>query len=243
MNKQDTQKWLFGGVGLAIGLIVAVIATVSLQAQNAALQGYLALKPASQLTVDPKATNGLVAPKLNIDPVGVGLMYGEVPPPSVQIETRGRLMADTVNQMMKVGMIKTMPTDKGCFADVKGHQYENAICWMVNQKYIAGYPDNTFRPNDGVNRAEGAKFFWGIFVKTFNTTGAPLYPDVPSDAWFANYVNSLANYNKVDVKPLYGARYFPGYTMTVLRTSYWLQNFGTPIVKLPPAGVKLQLNK
>ncbi len=43
------------------------------------------------------------------------------------------------------------------FADVNGTKYESAVNYLVDLGVINGYPDNTFRPDGAVTRAEVAK--------------------------------------------------------------------------------------
>jgi hypothetical protein len=46
----------------------------------------------------------------------------------------------------------------GCFPDTDGHWAEPFICWMKENGIAAGYADGTYRPNNGVTRAEAAVF-------------------------------------------------------------------------------------
>lgn len=54
---------------------------------------------------------------------------------------------------------------------------------------VAGYPDETIRPDALINRAELAKIATNSFSLTTATEG---FSDVPADAWFAPFVGALA---------------------------------------------------
>jgi hypothetical protein len=45
-----------------------------------------------------------------------------------------------------------------CFTDTGGHWAESFICWLFNNGISSGYPDGTYRPNNGVTRGEMAVF-------------------------------------------------------------------------------------
>lgn len=66
------------------------------------------------------------------------------------------------------------------------HQKES-INWLLNQKVIQGYSDNTFKPENPVNRAEFLKMLYetiGLKGKTATLN----FPDVPENEWYTKYV-------------------------------------------------------
>lgn len=66
----------------------------------------------------------------------------------------------------------------------------NAALYLQTQGIVNGFPDGEFKGQLPVNRAEAAKFLLlsrGIFVSEQNTI--TIFSDVPSDAWFAAYVD------------------------------------------------------
>lgn len=72
--------------------------------------------------------------------------------------------------------------------DIAGHKNQAAIEYLYINNVISGYPDNTFRPNDTVNRAELLKILVGgqgvtPEAKQFKNC----FSDV-TDEWFAPYV-------------------------------------------------------
>lgn len=84
--------------------------------------------------------------------------------------------------------------------DISGYKYEQEINALIKNCIVTGYPDQTFKPNLPVNRAELSKMvmsaFFGEdelnaaldFYKKQNIPYAGLI-DVPIDAWYAKYVS------------------------------------------------------
>jgi hypothetical protein len=71
-----------------------------------------------------------------------------------------------------------------CFRDVGTEWFATYVCAAKRLGWIEGYPDETFRPSQFINRAEAMK----ILVSAFGADTAsrmPLPSDVPLDAWFA----------------------------------------------------------
>lgn len=73
------------------------------------------------------------------------------------------------------------------FNDVSLQSFEAPfISFAVERKYINGYPDNSFRPQNRVTRAEGAMILarWaGLYQKPSVDKGP--FPDMPADHWAA----------------------------------------------------------
>ncbi|MBX5476836.1 MAG: S8 family serine peptidase [Clostridia bacterium] len=75
--------------------------------------------------------------------------------------------------------------------DVVGHWAESDVLKLVALGVVSGYGDGTFHPDGPVTRAEFAKMLvlaLGLEPKA----GATTFADVPSDAWYAPYVNAAA---------------------------------------------------
>jgi len=67
--------------------------------------------------------------------------------------------------------------------------YTRAVEEAVNQEWITGFPDGTFRPGNNLNRAE-----WAILVmRAFELEKQenPGYSDVPSQVWYSEAVFSM----------------------------------------------------
>lgn len=76
-------------------------------------------------------------------------------------------------------------------SDIKGHHYEQAITSLYSRQIVQGDDGkNTFRPDDGINRAEITK----IVVEASKPTEAlslyntNCFPDVPKDQWYTKYI-------------------------------------------------------
>lgn len=88
------------------------------------------------------------------------------------------------------GSFLTIPAYAAGFSDTKGHWAEAAIEQASAAGYINGYPDGTFRPNQGVTRAE----FITILNSAFNVPKSPntslSFKDVSAKDWFAEGVRT-----------------------------------------------------
>jgi len=72
--------------------------------------------------------------------------------------------------------------------DINGHWAQSQIQNMINKGFIAGYPDNTFRPNNTITRAEFITMTNRTF--SFNGTAAINYTDVNNNDWFVKEIAS-----------------------------------------------------
>jgi len=68
------------------------------------------------------------------------------------------------------------------FKDLDGHWAEGSIRNWVNQSLVGGYPDNTFRPNSPITKAEFIVLV--NRVMGYNELAEIDFPDVPANAWF-----------------------------------------------------------
>jgi len=74
------------------------------------------------------------------------------------------------------------------FSDVKGHKFSEAIAYVEYNSIVDGYTDNTYQPDNIINRAEFTK----IIIKSIYTDpeiglATSCFPDV-TDQWFSPYV-------------------------------------------------------
>lgn len=82
------------------------------------------------------------------------------------------------------------PVSPDAYSDIAGHFSESSVKALSDKGVISGYPDGTFRPNDGVTRAELAKMAavaYGI-ESAYNDA----FTDVTESDWFAGYVGALS---------------------------------------------------
>lgn len=75
----------------------------------------------------------------------------------------------------------------GFFNDVPSTQANySAIKYIQEQKFVDGYPDGTFRPNNPINRAEFTKIITEAYYAG-QATGGNCFSDINTE-WFAKYV-------------------------------------------------------
>jgi len=72
--------------------------------------------------------------------------------------------------------------------DIFGHKNAVAIEFLADYKVINGNPDGTFRPDNGINRAELLKMLFEVIGLSVEEPGLQCFPDVAADAWYAKYV-------------------------------------------------------
>lgn len=68
--------------------------------------------------------------------------------------------------------------------------------------YISGYPDQSFRPEFSVTRAEAATMFSRVSKFNENTLGNNAYKDISEDAWYYPYVQDAFDKGMFGVDPL-----------------------------------------
>ncbi len=70
--------------------------------------------------------------------------------------------------------------------DIDSSKNKSAILYLADKGVLAGYPDQTFKPNNVVNRAELLKILTAS-LGVSDLSGRNCFPDV-TDQWFAPYV-------------------------------------------------------
>ena len=66
----------------------------------------------------------------------------------------------------------------------------NAIVTLRNQGVISGYPDNTFHPDQPLNRVEALKLIFEIAnIQLSSGIAEAKFSDIQTDAWYAGYLN------------------------------------------------------
>lgn len=80
------------------------------------------------------------------------------------------------------------------FSDTSGHWAEHYIMTALEQHYVSGYEDNSFRPEQPINRAEVAKLvaLWKDQTLSEENCPSETFSDVRCADWFGHYVNYLA---------------------------------------------------
>ena len=77
--------------------------------------------------------------------------------------------------------------------------------------YLTGYPDGTFGPNRSMTRAEVAQMFYALLLDQ-DVKLTVSFSDVPTEAWYAKAVNTLASLGMVD--GVGGGRFDPDRAIT-----------------------------
>ncbi len=80
------------------------------------------------------------------------------------------------------------------FPDVpQTSNYYLPVTYLTDKGVIKGYPDGSFGPEKPINRVESLKVLLVASDKKIDENFAGKFADVPSDAWFAKYVETAAN--------------------------------------------------
>lgn len=85
-----------------------------------------------------------------------------------------------------IGFVPSEAAAAPGLTDISGHWAQSQIENLVNQKVITGYPDNTFKPDNTITRAEFMTMTNKAF--SFSDTAPISYPDVKADDWFAQQI-------------------------------------------------------
>ncbi len=89
-----------------------------------------------------------------------------------------------------IALFSTVANAQTTLTDIQGNWAEKPIQKLIDQGVINGYPDETFKPDQPVNRAEFAK----IVAKTFNysetSDSKRMAPDIAGN-WAESYINAV----------------------------------------------------
>lgn len=99
-------------------------------------------------------------------------------------------------------------TSSPVFSDSSQHWANACIRQLSSQRLVTGYPDNTFRPQGMVTRAEFAVLMLNAFPQVEATRRAPNFKDVPSNHWAYNAIRNA-----------YAREFFSGYPDGTFRPS------------------------
>lgn len=78
------------------------------------------------------------------------------------------------------------------FSDLTSDQNRDFIIYLVNRGIISGFPDGTFRPNQGLTRAEAATIMAKAGGLEISSVGSSPFIDVSADYWAASYIAAAA---------------------------------------------------
>ncbi len=84
------------------------------------------------------------------------------------------------------------------FVDTKGHWADTAIAAMTEAKYVSGFTDGTFKPNEAVTREQAANIFQKLVLSptqakaTTDKEAAKTFKDIAADRWSASAIATVA---------------------------------------------------
>jgi hypothetical protein len=72
--------------------------------------------------------------------------------------------------------------------DIAGHDNQTSIQFLTDIGIIHGYPDGTYRPDNGINRAETLKLLFLAKGELPDEPSVQCFPDVPVAEWYSRFV-------------------------------------------------------
>lgn len=129
----------------------------------------------------------------------IGLVQGR---PDRTVDSQGALnRAEALTLLARLFELDPVYDPECTFSDIESDVwYAGYVSTMCNAGMVNGYPDGTFRATNQLNRAEAVK----LLVTGLGFNPEPpfnnLPPDVPSDTWYAPYVDYAVEHN---IAPLY----------------------------------------
>lgn len=121
--------------------------------------------------------------------------------------------AELLKILVEGANIETTTPKTNCFPDVPFSQwYAPYICTAKDLGVINGYPDNTFRPEQPINKVEAMKMLGEIYQwDTLKAADVEIFSDTPIEEWYAPYIQ----YAKLkNLLPTSGDTYLPGNFIT-----------------------------
>lgn len=109
------------------------------------------------------------------------------------------------------------------FKDIQGHWAQSTITQALNDGYIKGYQDGTFKPNGIVTRAEFATMLTRG-SKLGNTQGTASFSDVPPGHWAHEAVTKAVGMGFIKPSDYASGKFNPNVAMTRFEMAKWLAN-------------------
>lgn len=100
---------------------------------------------------------------------------------------------------------------KSCFPDVNTEWFARYVCYAKENGWIEGYPDNTFKPANNVNKAEAIKMLLEVFGQATDEPSTAPYMDVALGQWFTKYIDTARSLGLLEES---GDYYYPSYNIT-----------------------------
>jgi len=121
--------------------------------------------------------------------------------------------AELLKIIMEANNTEIINPTENCFPDVPHSQwYAPYICTAKENGFIKGYDDNTFKPENSINKVEALKMLGEIFQWDLDSTSeTTLFSDTDSSEWYAPYLKYAKNKNYL---PVAGNLYSPSSNIT-----------------------------
>lgn len=91
---------------------------------------------------------------------------------------------------------------QNCFPDVTDDWYAKYVCYASEQGWVNGYPDNTFKPGQTVNKVEAVKMLinaLGLDGMLPESVDETLFDDTNSSDWYASYLYVAKDLNLLEI--------------------------------------------
>ncbi|MBU1151746.1 S-layer homology domain-containing protein, partial [Patescibacteria group bacterium] len=108
----------------------------------------------------------------------------------MQILKKMAVMAVLMVLMVTVNVSQAYVMPRAKLISTQALTYGESVDWMLEKGYAKGYANGDFGEDNCVNRAEFLKMLFEAFEYDEKAMEAPLFKDVPADAWFAPYIKT-----------------------------------------------------
>lgn len=114
---------------------------------------------------------------------------------------------DETGSQVRLAQDSTAPGNDQPYRDIDGHWAQTCIQRLNEQNILSGYPDNTFRPNNSITRAEYAALMNQAFPDVETKREAISFTDVPVYYWGQDAIQTayqkgfLAGYPNQQFRP------------------------------------------
>lgn len=122
------------------------------------------------------------------------------------------------------------PLSISCFKDVpRNIWFEPYVCDAAARKYVNGYADGTFRPDQAVNRVEALKMIMTVFdipLETITDDNREIvnFADVSLSAWYTSYLLTAYNTQILPIPGQTGAHFGPDKSLTRGEAAAYIYN-------------------
>lgn len=100
-----------------------------------------------------------------------------------KVITRAEFATVVAKYLKKNGMIEDKTYNTSTLKDIDGHWAKDNIKLLVGEGYIKGYPDDTFKPNASIKRAESVALINRALKRGPLNNAALDFVDVPVNHW------------------------------------------------------------